>query len=151
MNSDKAEKLGEAIALLGAVSKPSDYYLITQAAKPNYRVWRDDRGVVQCNCEAYKQNKPKDSAFRCKHIFAVRYFANEMKGIAPVKSETEFKPKSDRAIREVSIRQYYKYTNWDSSEQSKFEKIYGIQNGLEAASDEEFEAFWKMMKAKRMV
>jgi hypothetical protein len=59
----------------GRVSKTDSGYAVKPNDKVVYDVWRNQAGMVVCNCDRFDKGREADPEFRCEHIRAVKLFA----------------------------------------------------------------------------
>ncbi|MEZ5425639.1 MAG: Rad52/Rad22 family DNA repair protein [Pyrinomonadaceae bacterium] len=75
--TEKREKRARSIAAMGLVNREGDRFSVStpslRGRQTSYEVWRDDEGVIRCNCLEYEEAAVGDSKFRCEHILAVKY------------------------------------------------------------------------------
>jgi hypothetical protein len=70
------ERRAQGIAAMGLVSREGERFKVTLPKKKGvspgaYFVWRDEAGVVLCECPEYVE--ATDVRFRCEHILAVKH------------------------------------------------------------------------------
>ena len=74
------EKRAQTIAAMNLVTREGDsprFKVATpslRASQQFYELWRDDSGKVRCTCTEFTEAIATDSAFRCEHILAVKFW-----------------------------------------------------------------------------
>jgi hypothetical protein len=65
----------KAIAAMGLVGRDyAGFNVISPGfAKETYRVWKDDARRIHCSCSEFNEQVKSDAAFRCEHIWAVKF------------------------------------------------------------------------------
>ncbi len=109
--TEKREKRAKSIAAMGLVNRTGDKFSVStpslRGRQTNYDVWRDEAGVIRCNCLEYEEAAVGDSKFRCEHILAVKFALvaknTESATKQPIRMETEIEVKSEEVVKEDKI------------------------------------------------
>lgn len=109
--TEKREKRAKSIAAMGLVNRTGDKFVVStpslRGRQTNYDVWRDEAGVIRCNCLEYEEAAVGDSKFRCEHILAVKFALvaknTESATKQPLRMETQTEVKSEEVVKEDKI------------------------------------------------
>jgi predicted nucleic acid-binding Zn finger protein len=109
--TEKREKRARSIAAMDLVNREGDKFVVStpslRGRQTSYDVWRDEDGVIRCNCLEYEEAAVGDSKFRCEHILAVKFAVvaknTESATKQPVKVETQIEVKQEKVVNTDKI------------------------------------------------
>lgn len=82
MNQDEINEIkirrGKSIVAMGLVKREDNMFYVStpslRGKQVTYKVWRNDKGKVVCDCLEFESEFPSNPNFRCEHILAIKFY-----------------------------------------------------------------------------